>query len=85
MFLPEEIAAGLDELFPTGGKDEDIAAIKGRCDVLAVEINESWDSLPPELQRRILDIELEVCNRQPFSLHIARWLTDAAAIEIFEE
>ncbi len=81
LYSAEALAGRLDRLFPTGGREEKIEPIRDDCDELAELITEVWDSLPQTLQKRIQDIELEVCKREPFALRILPWVT----IEILDD
>lgn len=72
-----DIAQKLTELFPTGGKKEDIGPIKAQCDALTLQIQGTWHNLPEALQNRIRDIEITVCRREiPLALHIEPWIID---------
>jgi len=56
----EEISEMLDQMFPQGGRNEEIGPILSKCGPLTVAIKQAWSSLPEALKNRIQSIELEM-------------------------
>lgn len=81
----ESIAREFDELFPDGGRTEEIDPIKDRCEALMVRTAENWDRLPKELQERITVVERELnCREIPVAFHLIRLFADVD-LEEFDE
>lgn len=81
----DEIGTQLKTLFPTAGRDETIAMDHPAVLGLQRIIHEQWDALPLPLQEQIITVELNMCKRVPFSLHLLRLFEDDADLdEVFK-
>ena len=70
----EEIAQAVNCLFPNAGRTENPPSPKDDQNLmdLILKISDHWEGMPDELKRKIVEVEMNVCKRAPFSLHVVR-------------